>query len=101
MQNMNATKAKQALEAVARKVGGTVEEDNARPPRRCLQLVTPDGRVWIGNGCKHVRVDLDSRREKQPMAHNADEVALALQIIADGHRTMTEAEAYECDEIPA
>jgi hypothetical protein len=98
---MNATQAKRALEAAAKKAGGLLEEDNARPPMRCFQLVTPHGRVWSGNGSKHVRVDIDSQRAKHATEWNAAEVALALEIIADGHRTMTEAEAYDCDEIPA
>lgn len=98
---MNATKAKRTLTTIANKAGASVEEDNARPPMRCLQLIAPSGRVWTGNGCKHIRVDIDSRREPQPMAYNVGEVAYASKLVAGGHRTMTEAEAVECDEIPA
>lgn len=78
-----------------------LEEDNAKPPMRCFQLVAPDGRVWFGTGTKHVRVDIDSQRQRHAMEWNVEEVERAVGIVSKGNRTMTEAEAYECDEVPA
>jgi hypothetical protein len=98
---MNTTQAKRTLEAAVKKAGGWLEEDNARPPMRCFQLVAPDGRVWTDNGCKHIRLDLDSQRRPQAMTYNAAEVDYALRLLEGGHRKMTEQEAFDCDETPA
>lgn len=97
---MNASEAKQALERAVEKVGGTLEEDQTRRGMRCFQLCAPYGRVWSGNGAKHVRVDVDTRRERQPMEYNRSEVDFAAALLRHGHRTMTEQESHEADEEP-
>lgn len=98
---MNATQAKTALEGAVRQAGGTLEEDTTRRGLRCFQLCAPYGRVWAGPGTKHIRVEVDTRREAQPEAYNAGEVSYARSLLRRGHRPMTEAESFECDETPA
>lgn len=97
---MNASEAKQALERAVERAGGTIEEDHPWRSMRVIQLLAPEGRVWSDSGCKHVRVEIESWRDHRGALHNAREVDHALQIVGSGHRTMTEREAFECDETP-
>lgn len=95
---MNASQAKKKLAQASSSVGGTLEEDERNRGMRCLQAVAPLGSVWIGNATKHVRVDIETRRDAEGMRYNSDEVRIALETISKGHRPMTEAERLLCDE---
>lgn len=98
---MTSTETKIALSKAVTQAGGTLEEDTTIRGMRCFQLCAPCGRVWSGLGTKHIRVDVDTRRERQPMEYNRNEVSFALGLLSRGHRTMTDQEAYETDETPA
>jgi hypothetical protein len=91
----DAVKTITALSNMVMSLGGTMEQD-AGGRVTVWQCVAPKGRVWK-SGAKHVRLEWMPRVSTSKEVREQS-VREAAEIVALGHRAMTEQERFECDE---
>lgn len=60
---------KQELQALARRTGGRLEEDEGYREMRVFQLVAPAGKLWT-EGVRAIRLEMSTARTPQALAYN-------------------------------